>query len=289
MKQLAFILSTLLTTSQAFGQIDIYVRNHDFDRVLIPGTFSGPDMNGDGVGDNYDGPFNIALLEADLDPTDEFDWLRIENTGFVNNVGVIVPIVSPAPFGWDLVRPDGPVNYSPSNSAVILDTSIGDFYLPGEAGTQVGGIFLTNSPDQLRVGLRQRVGHRIQPGRTYELSVDVGDPMTDFVNFDSVYNLGGFPGYDIELHAGGELLATTASDTLGGPEGTMSTITLTYDSNNAPPAAVGERLEIYLLNRNNTAGVTGLHGEVNFDNVTLSHTPNEARPSPPRRGMRRRR
>ena len=269
MKQLAIILSTILAASQAFAQTDIPVFNHTFDRFPIPGTIGAAA-----------GPYNSAELIEN--PGGTFDYLIIENTGFVNNAGVEVPNQSPSRFGWDLVRPDGDTVYSASNGAVILDTAIGNYYQPGEAGSQVGGIFLTNLTDGVRIGLRQATTHVIQPGELYRLSVDVGDPQTDpAYNF----NLDGFPGYDIELRAAGQLLATTGSNTLATPEGTMSTVGLQFNSDNAPATAIGERLEIYLLSRNNTAGVTGMYSEVNFDNVQLRYA-NVNAPANGRNGRR---
>lgn len=91
----------------------------------------------------------------------------------------------------------------------------------------------------------------------YTLSVDVGD------RFDQ-----SLPSFEIQLLAGGNVLASTASTTGTLPNGGFDTAQLTFSALNTHPD-IGELLEIRLIN---TSGPT-VFTQVNFDNVRLTAVP----------------
>lgn len=131
-------------------------------------------------------------------------------------------------------------------------------------GDEVGGEY----------GVEQQLAATLQADTHYTLSVEVGNiascaglvsPYLDF------YDLDGFPGYRVQLLAGGVLLAEDAG-ALSPAEGVFETATLELVTDGAP-AQQGQPLSIRLLNRHqaDVPGVTGL--EVDFDDVRLDAAP----------------
>jgi len=88
----------------------------------------------------------------------------------------------------------------------------------------------------------------LEAGTGYTLTVEIGNPA----------NIGGFPGYRIELWAGAALLAAD-DNTLTPDEGTWETSTVEYSSPLGDPQA-GELLEVRLIS---------LGPEVGYDLVQL--------------------
>jgi hypothetical protein len=68
-----------------------------------------------------------------------------------------------------------------------------------------------------------------------------------------------FPGYNIELYAGGNLLASNNSVTPA--DGTFAPVTVSYTSGIS--VTPGQQLEIRLTS------LSGFQGQTNFDNITL--------------------
>ena len=78
--------------------------------------------------------------------------------------------------------------------------------------------------------------------------------------------MAGFPGYRVDILAGGEVLASDVN-TLAITEGTFATSTVTFNSTADHPQ-IGQNLEIHLVNLANGPGL-----EVDFDNVRLDAAP----------------
>lgn len=125
----------------------------------------------------------------------------------------------------------------------------------------VGVVFLINDFNLTPGGLQQTLSSTIQPFMQYTLTVEVGNfapensptPTFDFT---------GFPGYRVELLAGGVVIAFD-NNTLTPAEGQFLTSTVTFTTDANPGTG---NLGIRLLNLN------GPGIEVNFDDVRLDAT-----------------
>ncbi|MFT5524301.1 MAG: VCBS repeat-containing protein [Pirellulaceae bacterium] len=160
----------------------------------------------------------------------------------VNNFSFENPGNGPNGFGGNI--PDwvdgdgagtGAGTFNPTTSRYPLGLSDGD------------DVAFSNGPS-----ISQVVGANLTAGMRYILQVDVGDRS------DST-----FPGFDVQLRAGGVVLAGADETTVTVPDGGFGTATVEFI---APVghAQLGQPLEIFL-------GSNG--GQTNFDNVRLGQQP----------------
>jgi hapalindole H/12-epi-hapalindole U/12-epi-fischerindole U synthase len=152
-------------------------------------------------------------------------------------------------------------------------------YFPGGApeGDNVALTFYDGHAGGLEFGIEQTLGATLAANTVYTLTVEIGNiatgvsvvqPYASFGNFD----LRGFPGYRVELTAGGAAIATDA-DTLSPGEGLfeLSTVRLVVGDDHA---RLGQSLGIRLVNLNQqdvNDQVVDL--EVDFDDVQLDASP----------------
>jgi hypothetical protein len=154
-----------------------------------------------------------------------------------------------------VLNPNGTTLYS---GGAPLGSNVGVVFLLDNAGNQAQ---FANSP----AGMEQTLAVTLQSSTTYTLRVEVGNIAND-ANFPhSQFQFGGFPGYRIELLAGGSVIAADNNSLLPS-EGGWLTSTLQFTS--ASSVTPGQLLGIRLLNLNSNVGL-----EVNFDNIRLSFAP----------------
>ncbi|MBL8483093.1 MAG: PEP-CTERM sorting domain-containing protein, partial [Rhodocyclaceae bacterium] len=169
--------------------------------------------------------------------------------------------------------------YNASNRAVGVLNPTGSTFFPGGApqGNNVALTWLDDGDlNNQHMGLAQVLTTDLAPSTHYRLSVEVGNidsgtgsPPYDVFGF---FNIEGFPGYRVQLLAGGVVLAED-DNSLGASlaEGTFGTSIIDFVS----PANVlaGQALEIRLINLNlpGTPGAPGI--EVDFDDVRLDAAP----------------
>lgn len=197
------------------------------------------------------------------------------------------PVGAP-PTGWSLFDPAGIM--SDANNAVgILNPGppgATTFFADGAPdGEKVALIFL-GGLDGGVVGITQTLGATLQANTAYRLDVEVGN-IASGTGLGSAagfgfFDLDGFPGYRIELRAGGSLLVADDNSLAGSlAEGTFETSTMVFASGNAH-MALGQALEIRLINLN-IAGTLDEPGiEVDFDHLRLDASPI---PLPPALGL----
>ncbi|MEM9478732.1 MAG: hypothetical protein AAGA58_03620 [Verrucomicrobiota bacterium] len=179
------------------------------------------------------------------------------------------------PTDWDIYDPNAIINGG-SNSVGIINPTNSDFY-PGGApeGNQAAIVFLTSSGTG-EAGLEQTLTSTLQPETRYTLHVDVGNIASGMgSSFSSdggtvFYNLAGFPGYRIELLAGGVVIGSDTGAIIG--DGQWSTRSIIVDIGPSEPLA-GQSLSIRLVNLNLVGTPTEPGIEVNFDNVQLVASP----------------
>ncbi len=202
--------------------------------------------------------------------------IPVNNAGFENDFAPPGCFAIFTPTGWTVYDPGGVLG---GNSAVGVIDPTGTTNFPAGApeGLNVALIFLGEDMGQGQVGLTQVLGETLQPLTTYTLTVEVGNiasgigpPPCDVFGF---FDLDGFPGYQVQLLAGGVVIAED-EDLLHGaiPEGEfrLSTVTLTTG---ATHPQLGQPLGIRLINLNiiETPADPGI--EVDFDDVRLTAAP----------------
>lgn len=163
-----------------------------------------------------------------------------------------------------MYNPDGliPAQTTDDSSATgAFNPSVNNYPAGVPEGNNVGYGFLVEAPGSGEAGLSQILDARLAANTRYTLSVEVGNPTGD----DPVPGISfpGFPGYRIELLAGGQVLAAD-NNSLSIAEGTFSTSTVTYVSS-ATNSLLGQPLEIRLINLLQGPGI-----EVDFDDVRLT-------------------
>ena len=176
------------------------------------------------------------------------------------------------PNAWTVYNPSNLYN-AKSNYVGVLNAIASPFIPFGTTlGTNAAFVFVnTNIAGVL--GLQQTLTNTLLAGTTYTLQVDVGNPQSGTSAAGSTfgagvaYNFTGFPGYRLDLLAGGTVIATDNNSIGGGiTDGHFATATLNVNSA-AFPGLVGQTLTIRLVNLHAGPGI-----EVAFDNVRLTAT-----------------
>jgi hypothetical protein len=215
----------------------------------------------------------------------------IVNPGFEERSGTVSNEFSFGPLpGWELY---------PGDPHSIPELGAGPNYFIGTLTPQVVAghpdiqYFPEGAPEGDRVGIafnravtggggeygfQQVLSATLQANTTYTLQVLVGNIASGVSVDTTVYDLNGFPGYRIDLMAGGVVLESDNNSLAGQiPEGTfgLSTITFTTGAN---PDQLNQNLAIRLVNLNVVDPEhTGSDLEVDFDDVRLTA---EAVPEP---------
>jgi hypothetical protein len=176
-------------------------------------------------------------------------------------------ITSAPPTGWQAYG-----NINNGNRATgVLNPSSTTLYLDRPPhGSNVGVVFLLDRPMEQsfyansEAGLQQTLTATLQPDSEYTLSVHVGNINTD-TSPSHRYEFLGFPGYRIDLLAGGQVLASDTNSLRPG-EGRFLQSTVRF-ATGSQHALLGLALGIRLVNLNSSVGI-----EVNFDDVRLERT-----------------
>lgn len=201
--------------------------------------------------------------------------IPVANAGFENDP------VSPGCFevmpldGWLEFDTNGVLDGG-LNSVGGINLPVGSVFFPGGApeGAHASLVFLFTSTGMGPAGLRQELSATLEPNTTYSLSAQVGNIATGIgpppCDIFGEFNIDGFPGYQIQLLAGGEIIAIDDNElagTLGEGEFGLSTceavIGATHDQ-------LGQNLEIRLINLNEAETPENPGVEVDFDDVRLT-------------------
>ena len=209
------------------------------------------------------------------------DMLTVNNASFEDVSGGILfnEFSFGAPNGWNL--------HNPSN---VAGAGAGPNYYIGtltpSATPNPSEFFTFGAPDGQRVGIAfnfaavggggeygfsQTLSATLQANTAYTLNVDVGNIGSGTAVNGQFFNLTGFPGYRIDLLAGGVVIAQDLNS-LGGtiPEAAFATSTVTFQTG-AFHSQLNQSLGIRLVNlntidtTNSTTQAADL--EVDFDNV----------------------
>lgn len=177
--------------------------------------------------------------------------------------------------GWSRYDPGNIVNQS-TNAVGALNPAGTSFFLdPVPHGSNVALVYLeqvagTVSPGSM-VGLSQTLTATLQLNTQYTLTAAVGNIASGTGLGASAgfgfADLSGFPGYRVELLAGGQVIAADNNSlTIGEGRFATSTVQLTVGGSHA---LAGQALGIRLINLNATGNVNERGREVDFDAVSL--------------------
>jgi hypothetical protein len=161
------------------------------------------------------------------------------------------------------------------NSIGGINLPVGSVFFPGGApeGEHASLVFLFTSTGLGPAGLRQELSATLQANSTYTLSVQVGNIATGIgpppCDIFGEFNLDGFPGYQVQLLAGNEIIAIDDNELAGflgegqfGLSTCEAVIGPTHDQ-------LGQNLEIRLINQNEAETPENPGVEVDFDDVQL--------------------
>ncbi len=237
----------------------------------LPGTLFATGLNLVTLGVSL-GLFSLAASRIQAD-------IVILNPGFEDiSVGTVYnEFTFGAPAGWGL--------YDPSN---ITDGGAGPTYWVGTLTPDhpTNTNFIHGAPEGNRMaiafnylgsggqgeyGLQQTLSAVLQANSHYTLNVEIGNIASGPAVDGQFFNLDGFPGYRVDLLAGGVVIASDNNALANSiPEGTFATSTISLLTDNAHPL-LGQALAIRLVNLNNIdLAFPTAHLEVDFDHVRLS-------------------
>ncbi len=172
----------------------------------------------------------------------------------------------------------GPANWSVYNTGptyaqrffgVWNPTGTNSFLTGAPDGANIGVVFLQDSLNR-EAGLLQTLAATLQANTTYTLNVDVGNFAPNLPPI--MFNFTGFPGYRVDLMAGGAVIASD-NNTLAPGEGIFLASTVSFTTG-ASHLNLGQQLGIRLVNLNLPGPIGNPNNgvEVNFDNVRLDAT-----------------
>jgi len=194
----------------------------------------------------------------------------------VVNSGFEAPAIAAGSFETTAPPPGwtgyGPLDFGFRTIGVLNPATTTLYAVAPPDGSNVGVVFLLDDPGNPTIfagqeaGLTQTLDTALQGGRSYVLRVEVGNIAVDPDPPHNVFAFAGFPGYRVELRAGGVTVAADVN-TLAIPEGEFRSAVVAVDIAADHPQ-IGELLSIRLGNLNQSVGI-----EVNFDDVRLESSP----------------
>lgn len=206
-----------------------------------------------------------------------FETPELEDNQFTDQLNRLGLNIDPPIPNWEIYDPDGLVESFadaelPAFDAPLLGvfnpaTGAGNTPHPDVGVPEGNNISFADSGLQAgegRVGIFQPLDTVLEGGKRYTLQVEVGNPQSFTLQTLQVdFDLDGFPGYQVQLLAGDEVLAVD-DNSLSISEGEFQTATVTYRST-VNDASLGENLGIRLVNLNESEGRS-----VTFDSVSLN-------------------
>ncbi|NOT00033.1 MAG: hypothetical protein HOP29_05350 [Phycisphaerales bacterium] len=233
-----------------------------------------------------------TVVRADGDSKPAATLPRVSGESIaIANPGFEIDLVDPGCFPvftpnlWTAYDPNGLLGGG-EFVGVVNPTGTPFFVSGAPEGSNAALTFLSTEFEAGPVGITQVLGDVLQANTTYTLSVQVGNiasgtglPPCDVFGF---FDLDGFPGYQVQLLAGGVVIAQDDNSLAGAiPEAEFRLTTVQTTIGGGHPQ-LGQPLEVRLINLNmiDTPADPGI--EVDFDDVRLSAQP--AGPSLPTAG-----
>ena len=172
--------------------------------------------------------------------------------------------------GWTIYDPDGAIGGG-FFTGTLEPNGVDFFNGPAPEGDKVAILFNSAGQGTGEYGYEQTLGSVLTANTLYTLSVEVGNIASGFAQDGTFFDLSEFPGYRVDLLAGGQVIASDLNS-LAIAEAEFETATVQFQSGSAH-ALLGQALGIRLVNLNQIpAGFTQQTSpdlEVDFDNVRL--------------------
>jgi len=205
--------------------------------------------------------------------------IPIVNAGFESNNITPGAFVVLQPIGWITYDPVGMIDNA-NNAVGVIRPLPGTEYFPGGTpqGSNAALVFLAG-PQVGEAGLQQTLTSNLQASTRYRCSVQIGNIASGWSlpgssgGASNYFDLDGFPGYRIDVLAGGSVVASD-NNSIGAtiPEGEFRQARLYFDTGPAP-AQLGQPLGIRLVNLKTPGTPTVPNIEVDFDEVILTAGP----------------
>lgn len=202
--------------------------------------------------------------------------LTVVNHGFEDTSGQTVfnEFTFGTPAGWQLYDPFGVEPDGGTFVGTLLPNGVEFFNSTAPEGQRVAILFNSGREGEGEYGFVQTLAETLQANTAYELTVEVGNIASGTATNGDFFNLDEFPGYRVDLLAGGTVIASDVNS-LVIPEGEFATSTVSFTTG-AADALLGQQLGIRLVNLNVIpAGFTQGTSpdlEVDFDDVALDAT-----------------
>ncbi|MCB9857492.1 MAG: hypothetical protein H6818_17560 [Phycisphaerales bacterium] len=215
---------------------------------------------------------SAMLILAMAGPAIAID-IPIANHGFEDNTVAPGCFAVFLPNAWSVYDPNGIVDQN-ADAVGGLHPEGGPYFPNAPEGNHVGIVYLGGDIGGGEAGLSQVLGETLLPDQRYTLTVEIGDiasgmgpPPCDVFGF---FDLDGFPGYRVQLLAGGVVIAeddNSLAPLLSDGVFMQTTIEVVIDDDHPQ---LGQPLEIRLINLNtiDTPQHPGI--EVDFDDVRLT-------------------
>jgi len=216
-------------------------------------------------------PVSVVLLGgacASAQPITVVNHSFEANFAAPNSFPVLIPT------GWQRFDPGNIIDQNRDALGVLNPT--GGTYFPAGApdGSNVALVYLEGDRGTTPAGLVQPLAAALLANSRYELRVEVGNIASGVgaPPFNFFFNLDGFPGYAVQLLAGGVVIAEDFN-TLAAviAEGEFRTSIVTLDVGTAH-ARLGQQLAVRVINLNIVPPPPAPGIEVDFDNVRLGRT-----------------
>lgn len=205
--------------------------------------------------------------------------IPILNAGFESTNITPGAFVVLQPLGWTTYDPVGMIDNA-NNAVGVIRPLPGTEYFP--AGTPQGSnaalVFLAG-PQIGEAGLQQTLTSNLQASMRYRCSVQIGNIASGWSlpgssgGPSNYFNLNGFPGYRIDVLAGGTVVGSD-NNSIGAtiPEGEFRQTRFYFDTGPSP-TQLGQPLGIRLVNLKAPGTVSVPNIEVDFDEVILTAGP----------------
>ncbi len=200
--------------------------------------------------------------------------VTVVNDGFEDVTGQTVfnEFTFGTPVGWTIHDPGGVVPDAGTFVGTLLPNGTDFFNSTAPEGNRVAIAFNSGREGEGEYGFLQTLSDTLQANTQYELTVQVGNIASGTATNGQFFNLDEFPGYRVDLLAGGVVVAQDVNS-LSIPEGEFAVSTVSFTTGDAH-AQLGQALGIRLVNLNlipaGFTQVTSPDLEVDFDQVQLS-------------------
>lgn len=203
--------------------------------------------------------------------------ITVANAGFEDTSGqnASFEFTFGQPAGWNFHDPGGVIPNSGTFTGTLEPNGVDFFNTTAPEGVKVAILFNSGSEGEGEYGYVQTLADTLQANTQYALSVEVGNIAAGTSQNAGFFNLDEFPGYRVDLLAGGVVVAQD-DNSLTIAEGEFATANVLLNVGAAHPQ-LGQPLGIRLVNLNvipdGYTQATSPDLEVDFDDVVLTATP----------------